>query len=330
MTPTPPPDPLGARLRQGQRFLLTSHASPDGDAVGSELALARILEQWGKSVWIWNRDPAPGLYRALPGSARIHVGDAPPATLPAELDAIVALECPSLDRTGLARDLAGLAPLCNVDHHLGNEQYGEVNWVDTDAAAVGVLVFRLARVLGAPVDATTATLLLLTLVSDTGGFRFSNANVAAFETSADLVRAGADPTLVSRWLYESQPEAAIRLLGEMLGSLALHHGGRIASVELTQAMFAASGAGPSDSDGLIDTPRSIAGVEATLLLRELGAERWKISLRSRGPVDVERIARDFGGGGHKNAAGGMIDGPLASVRPLLLARLAAALGDRHA
>jgi len=296
------PEALLTRIRRGHRFLLTSHVHPDGDAIGSELGLSRLLRHLGKGATIWNRDPTPQLYRPLPGSQRIHVGPEPPAGFPELFDAAIVLECPSPDRTGLEEELSTL-PILNVDHHLVNEHYGEVNWVESSAPAVGEMIYRLARALNLELDQPTADALYLTLVTDTGGFRFSNTTPAALEAAAALVREGASPETVSHWLYESRPESTLRLLGEMLATLELHAEGRIAAVWLTDEMRARADAAEGDSEGLIDYPRSIAGVEAVALFRQLSDGGTKISLRSRGRVDVEKVARLNGGGGHQNAAG---------------------------
>jgi phosphoesterase RecJ-like protein len=324
MTMTPVPEDVVRKVRQGNRYLLTSHASPDGDAVGSEIGLARVLRRLGKSVTVWNRDPVPSLYRPLPGVERIQVGDEPPSGFPETFDTVIVLECPSTDRTGLEAHLEGLT-LINIDHHLGNQLYGAVNWVDTGAPAVGEMVYRLARSLKIDLDSETATALYLTLVTDTGGFRFSNATTAAFEAAAALVEEGASPEQVAQWLYESQPEATIRLLGEMLGSLELHENGRIATVFLLPDMFERSGASHADAEGLIDYPRSIAGVWAAALLRQRDSEEFKVSLRSRGELDVEKVARAHGGGGHRNAAGFVIHGRAEAALAQVVSDLAKAL-----
>ena len=323
-TTTTAPESLLSLIRGGNRFLLTSHLSPDGDAIGSELGLARILRKLGKGAVVWNRDATPPIYLPLPGAARIHSGEEPPAGFPEAFSALVVLECPSLDRTGLEAHLAGL-PIVNVDHHLGNQHYGQVNWVDTAAPAVGVMVHRLAQALKVGMDEETATCLFLTLVTDTGGFRFANATADAFESAAMLVREGAKPETVSQWLHESRPEASLRLLGAMLHTLELHEGGRIATAALTEEMFARCGAAPGDTEGLVDYPRSISGVQAVALFRQVGGDRYKVSLRSRGDVDVEQLARRHGGGGHKNAAGFTTDGELGALRQQVTGELAGAL-----
>ena len=320
------PEDLLRRIRQGNRFLLTSHVNPDGDAIGSELGLARILRGLGKGAVVWNHDATPTVYRPLPGSERIHVGEEPPAGFPDMFDSIIVLECPSPDRTGIEKHLAE-RPVINIDHHLGNQCYGAVNWVDSAAPAVGEMVFRLAQGLKVSLEPEVAACLYLTLVTDTGGFRFSNATPAAFEAAASLVREGAHPEQVSQWLYESQPLGVVRLLGEMLRSLELHEEGRVATGRLTRAMFETAGANPGDSEGLIDSIRSIAGVDAVALIREKEDGTHKVSLRSRGEVDVEKIARSHGGGGHRNAAGFTLEGDGEEVRRQVAAELGAALAQ---
>jgi phosphoesterase RecJ-like protein len=189
------------------------------------------------------------------------------------------------------------------------------------------MVFRLAQGLKVALEPDVASCLYLTLVTDTGGFRFSNATAAAFEAAAALVREGAHPEQVSQWLYESQPLAVVKLVGEMLRTLQTHDGGRVATGRLTREMFAQAGAAPGDSEGLIDYLRSIAGVDAVALIRELPDGGHKISLRSRGEVDVEKIARHHGGGGHRNAAGFTLTGDGEEVRREVASQLGAALSS---
>ncbi len=325
MSQVPPPDGLLQALRNGQRFVLTGHRRPDGDSLGSALGLARILRSLGKGAQVWNLDPMPPVYTKLPGSARVHVGEEPPTGFPDNFDYAICCECPTLDRTGIA-DALSLLPILNLDHHLGNDLYGEANWVDTGAAALGMMIHRLAEALGVQIDADTATSLYTAVMTDTGGFRFGNTTAEAFDAAAALVREGAQPERVSHWLYESQSEATLRLLGEMLRRLELHHDGRIATVLLLDEMFERASATAADAEDLVDYPRSIEGVDAVVLLRQQGANSFKGSLRSRGNVDVERIARSYGGGGHKNAAGFEVEGAVDSLRAELVASLGEALG----
>jgi phosphoesterase RecJ-like protein len=321
------PEDLLQRVRAAGRVLITSHSNPDGDAIGSQLGLARVLRGLGKSATIWTADPVPAIYASLAGADRIHSGPTPPTGFPEAFDTLIVLECPSLDRTGLADELDGLSTV-NIDHHLGNQHYGEVNWIDTAAPAVGEMVQHLAADLHLPLDADTATCLYLALVSDTGNFRFSNATSRAFSSAADLVSSGASPEQVSRWLYETRPEGMLRLLGEMLSSLELAGDGRLATALLAPEMFERAGAKPSDAEGLVDYPRSIEGVETVALLRCPEPGKVKVSLRSRSDgIDVERIARRHGGGGHRNAAGCLLQGELSAVREQIRAEIEAALSE---
>jgi phosphoesterase RecJ-like protein len=318
------PAALLAAARSGSRFLITSHVSPDGDSVGTSLGLQRILEGLGKTVTVWHRDLAPAVYRSLTGAERIHVGSETPALLrDGAVDWLVALECPTPDRHGLAG--VGELPTINLDHHRGNSFYGQAIWVDEEAPAVGEMVAQWARDLGAPLDRDTANLLYLALHTDTGGFRFANATARAFGAAARLIDDGAQPEVVAGWLYERRPLASVRLLADAMATLSIFEQGRVATVDLTPEMFARAGATGADSDGIVDLPRSIAGVEAVALLRDLGDGTVKLSLRSRGDVDVETIARAWGGGGHKNAAGCTRPGTPATLRPSVVAALAAAL-----
>ncbi|MEM9290550.1 MAG: bifunctional oligoribonuclease/PAP phosphatase NrnA [Acidobacteriota bacterium] len=320
------PEALLRSIRGGRRFLITSHINPDGDSIASSLGMARVLRQLGKSAVVWMRDAVPPVYSPLPGAARIQVGEEPPVGFPEAFDGVLVMECPSLDRTGLAEVLAGAKNLLNIDHHLGNELYGKANWVDAAAPSAGEMVWRLAQALSLELDADGATLLYLTLVTDTGGFRYANATAAAFDAAAHLVRQGASPERVAAWLYESRPEGMIRLLGEMLTTLELHQEGRVATVSLRREMFRRANAEDGDAEGLINYPRSIAGVEAVALLRELEDEgQFKVSLRSRGAVDVAAIAKKHGGGGHVNAAGCRLEGSEDSLREQMVAELVTAL-----
>ena len=324
MTSNPVPENLLAALRGGHRFLITSHTNPDGDAIGSEIGLSRVLRSLGKATTIWNHDATPSLFEPLRGTSLIHSGQDRPAGFPDTFDAVVVLECPTLSRCGLEEALGGL-PVLNIDHHLGNGLYGAVNWIDSAAPAVGVMVLRLAKALRATVDEDTATALYLALVSDTGGFRHANTTPEAFDSGAALVREGAKPDLVAQWLYQNRSLRALALLREMLGSLQLHSGDRVATALLTREMFERTGASERDTEDLIEYPRSIGSVEAVALLRQTGEDAFKVSLRSRGRVDVERIARSRGGGGHRNAAGFVATGTGDEIRASIAAELGGSL-----
>lgn len=324
MTNNQVPEGLLTALRDGHRFLITSHISPDGDAIGSELGLSRVLRSLGKATTVWNRDATPSLFAPLRGADRIHTGEESPTGYPDSYDGIIVLECPALSRCGLDQVLGDL-PVLNIDHHLGNELYGAINWIDSAAPAVGVMVLQLAKALRAMVDADTATALYLALVSDTGGFRHANTSAEAFKSAAALVEEGARPELVAQWLYQNRSPEALALLREMLGSIQLHSGGQVSTALLTREMFERAEASEKDTENLIEYPRSIGGVEAVALLRQVDGDTFKVSLRSHGRISVEQIARAHGGGGHRNAAGLMMQGPADEVRRQIVIELTEAL-----
>ncbi len=315
------------RLRRARRALLTSHASPDGDAVGSELALAELARALGVVVEIVNRDPPASYLAQLPGASTIVVARELPADFPHGFDLVVTVECPDLDRPGLA----GLdrCAILNLDHHRANPGYGEVNYLDEEAPAVGEMVWRMFRAAGVAPSAAAATNAFVALSTDTGDFRFSNAGVRAFSAAADMVAAGASPAQVAEWVHESRSPASVRLLGEALATLRLDGGGRVASMAVDAAAYQRAGAGPNDSEDLVNVPRSIAGVSAVAFLKQWEPGVVRVSLRSKGELDVCRVAAELGGGGHTNASGCTVRGELEAVRRGVVARLAALLEEEH-
>ena len=235
-----------ARLKRAARVLVTSHSAPDGDALGSELGFAELSQALGVKATIINRDPHPASLGFLPGLETIRVqGELPPG-FEREFDLVVLLECPDLDRPALA----GLdrLPILNVDHHLENAFYGEVNVVDEDAPAVGEMVLKMAETAGVAVTPTMATNLYAALVTDTGDFKYSNATPRAFEAGARLVAAGARPAEIAEALWEQNPARVVRLTATVLSTLELLAGGRLAAITCDKAMLDAAGAGPEDTE----------------------------------------------------------------------------------
>jgi phosphoesterase RecJ-like protein len=310
-------------LSDGRRFLLTGHRNPDGDSLGSALGLSLALEATGREAHVVMRDAWSGAYASLPGIERVAVVDVLPADWPAAWDGLIAMECPSADRTGWTNQLEGR--VANLDHHPGNTLWGTLNLVDLPAAAVGEIVADLLDILRWPITPAIATNLWVSLVSDTGSFRYSNTTPKSLALGARLVAAGAEPGRVNEFLFEAQPLTVLRLETLVLSTLALHDGGRVATVELPKRFFSESGARDEDSEGLVNRARGISGVAAAALLREGEHGEIRCSLRSKGIVDVRAVAARHGGGGHRNAAGCRVPGTLESVRPLLVRELAAAV-----
>jgi phosphoesterase RecJ-like protein len=278
-----------------------------------------LVERLGGAATIVNRDPHPASLAFLPGLDRIAVAEELPAGYESAFDLTVVLECPGLDRPGLA----GLdrVPILNVDHHLANERYGALDFVDEESPAVGEMVLAMADAAAVAVSPAMATCLYTALVTDTGDFRYSNATPRAFAAAARLVAAGAAPHVIAEGLHEHVPERVVRLSAAVLSTLELLAGGRLAVVSCDRAMLAAAGARREDTESLINVPRAIDGVEVAVLFKDFSGDGVRISLRSRGAVDVQAVARRFGGGGHRNAAGCTIAMPATQARAALLAAL---------
>lgn len=304
------------RLRRARHVLITSHSSPDGDALGSALGLMELLGLLGIAATVISRDPHPASLGFLPGLDGVRVMDALPEGLDQHYDLAVVLECPGLDRTGF-EGLDAL-PIVNIDHHLSNDAYGEVNWIDETAPAVGEMILRLALAAGVPIGADLATNLYAALVTDTGDFRYANATPRAFTAAALLVKGGAEPHWIANALWEHVPARIIRLTGVVLQTLELVADGRIAVIRCDREMLERAGAAPEDTENLVNYPRSIDGVEVAVLLKAFVPGSVRVSLRSRGTVDVRSVAARFGGGGHREAAGGTIPLPLDEARDALL------------
>jgi phosphoesterase RecJ-like protein len=296
---------ISERISRHRVFLITSHERVDGDALGSELALWGILRSLGKEAVVYNQDPTPGNYLFLPGSDRI-VHELPPLD-PFEVAFI--LDCGELERVGEESARIGTIPnIVNIDHHVSNGGFSDLRLIDPQASSTGELIFRLVRDMGLAVTGEMATCLYTAILTDTGGFRYGNTRPGALLTAADLVVGGADPQWISENVYEADPPAKIHLLAAVLPTLRLEEGGRIGSLTVTQKALADAGALPEHTEGFVDLPRSIRGVEISILYAELPDGRFKLSLRSKGKVNVERVARALGGGGHVNAAGCRMEG----------------------
>lgn len=327
MTPTGNDPQLAVdRLRAAKRVLLTCHRNPDGDAIGSELALAELAASFGSETLIVNRDPAPVTLRELPGVENVVTAASLPEDFPDGYDLVITVECPELERAGF--DGLDRVPILNIDHHLANPAYGEINYLDEEAPAVGEMVWKMFRVAGVTPTVDTATNTYVALATDTGDFRYSNARPRAFTAAAEMVEAGADPPTISEWVHDGRTVGSVRLLGEALKTLRFESDGRIASLAVDVAAFERAGADSTDTEEIINIPRAISGVDAVVFCKQWEPDIVKVSLRSRGDVDVRSVAAAFGGGGHTNAAGCSIHSDLETARRALEASLVELLGGR--
>ncbi len=289
-------------IEEHDHFVLTSHARPDGDAVGSLLALYQALRQIGKKAIAILSDAVPLIYRPLPFSDSILQG----SVLENDCEVAIILECDSLQRTRIA----GLERCfqINIDHHASSKRFGHLNWIDPHACAVAEMAYRLLLALGTKITPQIATCLYTAVLTDTGSFCFAGTNDRTFQLAQELVRFGADPVRIAQNVYFSSPTSKMRLLGYALNNL--HREGDIAWMYVTAHDVERSGGIEEDLEGLVNYALSISGVEVAAFFRELPNHRFRVSLRSKGAVDVARIAELFGGGGHVCASGCSIEGPL--------------------
>jgi phosphoesterase RecJ-like protein len=310
-----------ALLGSSRRPLIVFHEHPDGDAIGSALALAHGLRQRGAVPTIACADAIGAYYRFLPGSGMIH---GPESARPdgEAFDLAIMVDCADFARAGSLQDMVRECPrLVNIDHHPTNNGYGDAALVVPEAAASGELIAAVLRGLGATIDADIATCIFTAIMTDTGSFRYSNTSAASFDLAAAMVRAGARPELISDAVYEQRPRGDIELLAAGLGRLHLSADGRIAWMSVTQEDLART---DGDSEGLVNYARMIAGVEVAMVFREEADGSVKVSLRSR-RIDVAGVAHSFGGGGHPRAAGLTYSGSLSEAESALLGKVTAAL-----
>jgi phosphoesterase RecJ-like protein len=313
-----PADPVAAILdviRKGERFMVCSHSRPDGDAVGSMLATGMLLAQMGKRADLVTADRIPNVYRDLPGAEEIRCV----MRVHGPYDAVIMLECDSVDRTRLR----GLEPffIVNIDHHSTGREFGSLNWIDRGAASVGELVYRLVKAAGCTVTPEMATCLYTTVLTDTGGFCYGGTRPSTFELARELTLAGADPIRIAQEIYFSTAPSKLLLLGAALTNL--KRDGRLAWLWVTHQDMVRTCAAEEDCEGIVNYAVSISGVEAAAFLRELPEKRIRLSLRSKGKVDVAAIAVGLGGGGHENAAGVTLEGPLSRALDEILFELRA-------
>jgi phosphoesterase RecJ-like protein len=320
-------------LRERNTFIITSHSRPDGDAIGSSLGFMHLLEALGKHVTVVFSDSIPEIYRSLPGVDRIltHL----PSTTP---DAAVFLECDSLDRSGFdLKEYASIVPALtiNIDHHSSGREFATFNWIDSQAPAVGTMVYDLAIASGIHISTSMAACLYAAVLTDTGSFRYPGVTASTFGMAQHLVECGADPNAIAQAVFFSNPPAKVRLLGialskmrmESLTSANAERNGspvcpQVAWTAITLNDMALADATIEDCEGLVSFLIGIAGVEAAVFLRELpSGNGFRLSLRSKNQLNIAVVAEHFGGGGHRNASGCTVAGPLGEVTARVVARL---------
>jgi len=307
-------------IRERQRFLITSHARPDGDSIGSQLALAYALQLLGKDVRLVNADPAPEHYLEFPGVERIEIAR---EVVDNDADAVIVMESGDFARTGV-KGLEGRFTI-NIDHHQGNSRYGNINWLDESAAACGELVFDLIRALGVPLTLDIATHIYLAILTDTGSFHHSNITPRTFDICRQTVEAGVQPAAMARRVFDSNSFGKLKLIGALLDEMELVAGGRLAVLYLNDEILHATGTTYNDTEGLINLPLTAREIQAVVFFKVGADGDVRVSMRSKYDVDVRRVADRHGGGGHKNAAGFTVHQPLKDVKAGILREITEAV-----
>lgn len=309
-------------IRAGNRFLISSHVRLDGDALGSELALYYALRDMGKEAVVYNQDETPQLYNFLPGvDFIIHNVDSVDG-----YDAVFLLDCSNLDRMGDEWNRIGaMSTVINIDHHVSNDFFSELSLVDVNASSTGEILYRLMCDMGVSITKDIAVNLYTAILTDTGSFRYSNTGIYTFTVASKLVQAGVDPRWVAEKVYESRSNEQIMLLREALGTLELHENIKTGFMVVSRKMMERTGSMPEHTEGFVDLIRSIGSVSVAVFLQENSEDCYKISLRSKGNINVGKIAEHFGGGGHVNASACRIAGGIRTVKRKLLEVLQSSL-----
>jgi len=289
-------------IENKNKFGITTHIKPDGDGVGSSLGLCWLLRSLGKSAEVFVRGDIPSSYRSLPGADAIRDIE----QLDAEYDAVFVIECSDLDRPGIK----GLEDqfTVNIDHHATSAHFGTINWIDSTASAVGEMIYNLCKAIGGRVTREIAECVYMALVTDTGSFHFSNTTDRTLKVASELIKAGAKPAEISEAVYNNYSWSRIELMRQVLATVGRDESGQVATLRQTLAMRENAAAVDGDNNGFVNIPLAARDVLAVVYMREVGKDEYRVSLRSKGDINVARVAEKFGGGGHRNASGLRIEG----------------------
>ncbi|KPK99616.1 MAG: hypothetical protein AMJ90_09250 [candidate division Zixibacteria bacterium SM23_73_2] len=309
------------KIKASQKILLTSHIEPDGDSVCSQLALANYLDSLGKEYQIINQGEIPHKYLFLDEKKRIKNKSRPRRLSPNSegFDLAIFIECSNLDRSGgVRRLLSKKSFLINIDHHQDNSLFGKINYVDHSASAAGEVIYDILDVSGFPLDKKTAELIYVAILTDTGRFRYSSITPKTFRICADLLECGIDTNFLTQRIYYDFSERSLKLLRTVLEKIELYQDKRICFLTITHPMLKKFKVPYQDTDGFVDFSLSIAGSKVGALFLELEEGLTQVSLRSSDFMDVSKIAKSFGGGGHKNASGFTQKGKVQRIKKALL------------
>lgn len=289
-------------IENKNNFAITTHIKPDGDGVGSSLGLCWLLRSLGKNAEVVVRGDVPQAYQSLPGAPEIK----DVSEINGHYDAVFIIECSDIHRPGIS----GLesAFTVNIDHHATSAHFGSINWIDSTASAVGEMIYNLCKAIGGKITQEIAECVYMALVTDTGSFHFPNTSDRTLKVASELIKAGAKPSKIGEAVYNNYPWSRIELMRQVLDTVKRDASGRVASMRQTLAMADAAGAVDGDNNGFVNIPLAAKDVLAVVYMRETGPDQYRASLRSKGDINVAKVAEKFGGGGHKNASGLSING----------------------
>lgn len=308
-------------IKKYNNFLIAAHTSPEGDALGAQLGFYSIIKKLGKQATIISDDQLPYGYDFLPGVKMIRRLDKQSEHI--KFDCLVILDCADLKRTGMVYKLNHDKPVLNIDHHISNQLFGDVNWVDAQASSCSEMIYKLYKRLHLAMDKTTALVLYTGIMTDTGSFRYSNTASSTFKAAAELIKLGINVAQVYRYAYENIPAQDVKLLVEILSKIKFFGQGRVAVFQIDRKPTQAKTSGVDLADQCLTFGRTIKGVEVVVLFKQnLGLKsQIRVNLRSQGRVDVNKVAAYFGGGGHKTAAGCTIFGSFLTVRRKVILKI---------
>ncbi|MFA5142734.1 MAG: bifunctional oligoribonuclease/PAP phosphatase NrnA [Candidatus Omnitrophota bacterium] len=309
-------------INRYDKFLITAHVNLEGDSLGSQLGMKALLDSLGKKSIIVDNDPVPDHYKFLPKADEVSSDLA----LTRDFDAAVILDCPTMKRIGKVRDLITKDKfIINVDHHISNEKFGGVNWVDPNASSAGEMVYKIYKEMGIKLTKETALVLYIAILTDTGSFNYDNTSSVTHEIAGELLGYGIDPARVSESVYERRSVADIKLLSRVLSTIRVNKTGDVAYLEITKKMLKETGADLVKSEGFVNYARSIDKARVAVIFKEDAGDKVNVSFRSKGDVDVNKIASFFNGGGHVKASGCIVEGSLPDVEKKVLDRIEEAL-----
>ena len=305
-------------IKKYNKFLITAHVNLEGDSLGSQLGMKALLDSLGKTAIIVDNDAVPDHYKFLHGASEVS------NDLSAKLDfeAALVLDCPTLKRIGKVNDLITKdKTIINIDHHISNEKFGNVNWVDPSASSAGEMVYKIYKEMGIKLTKETALALYIAILTDTGSFNYDNTSSVTHEIAGELLGYGIDPADVSESVYERRSVADIKFLGLVLSTIKVNQTGDVAYLEVTNKMLKMTGSNLLKSEGFVNYARSIDKVKVAIIFKEDANDKVSVSFRSKGEIDVNKIASFFKGGGHVRASGCVIEGTLAEAEKKVLAKV---------